>query len=202
MASALPGPLRVTTRAEASTPDAATDLRDVSERRELVERFVRDNHEFVWRCARRLGVREADVDDVVQEVFLAASKNIDSIEPGRERGYLFRTCVFASAHARRSVQRRREVVDEIRVGAEVDQRATPEQSAAESQARERLQAILDAMPEDFRVVFVLFELERVTMIDIAEMLGVPQGTVASRLRRAREIFMTQATAVHSEGEAR
>jgi RNA polymerase sigma-70 factor, ECF subfamily len=188
------GPLAMTGRAT-SIPIA--DTPDVS-RRAQIEKLVREHHAFVWRSARRLGVRDADLDDVVQEVFLAASKNVDAIESGRERGYLFRTCIYAAAHARRSLQRRREVVDDQRVIEEIDLRPTPEQSAATSEARARLQTILDAMPEDFRAVFVLFELERMTMVDIAEVLSVPPGTVASRLRRARELFMAQAAA-HLEG---
>ena len=171
--------------------------------RARVERLVREHHAFVWRSARRLGVREADLDDVVQEVFLAAAKNIASIEHGRERGYLFRTCIYVSSHARRSFQRRREVVDDERVGEELDVRPTPEQAAATSQARMRLQNILEQMPADFRAVFVLFELEAMTMVEIAEALGVPQGTVASRLRRARELFMAHASAGRrDEGEQR
>ncbi len=190
-------------------PDGAADASRIgarvsaiapAERRERIERMVRDHHAFVCRSTRRLGVREADVDDAVQEIFLTAVKHLDEIVPGSERGYLFRTCAFVSAHARRSVQRRREVVDEARVNAEVDKRLSPEQHAVRSQARARLQAILDQMPDGFGEVFVLFELERRTMVEIAEMLNLPQGTVASRLRRAREIFLTQGTNVAPAGE--
>jgi RNA polymerase sigma-70 factor, ECF subfamily len=167
-----------------------------------IERLVREHHVFVWRSVRRFGVREADIDDVVQEVFLVAAKNIDAIELGRERGYLFRTSINVAAHARRSFQRRREVVDEERLIAEIDLRPSPEQSAATSEERVRLQSILDAMSEDLRAVFVLFELESMTMADIAETLGIPPGTVASRLRRARELFMIHVGIVQRECEDR
>ncbi|MDF2691978.1 MAG: polymerase sigma factor RpoE [Labilithrix sp.] len=171
-------------------------------RRARIEQLVREHHVFVWRSVRRFGVREADIDDVVQEVFLVAAKNIDAIEPGRERGYLFRTSINVAAHARRSFQRRREVVDEERLIAEIDLRPSPEQSAATSEERVRLQAILDTMSVDLRAVFVLFELESMTMADIAEMLRVPPGTVASRLRRARELFMTHVGVLQRECEER
>ena len=193
IASALPGTLGLTVRT-ATLAVAGSDV--LAKAR--IERLVREHHAFVWRSARRLGVRDADLDDVVQEVFLAAAKNVDAIQQGRERGYLFRTCIYLSSHARRSFQRRREVVDEDRVSEERDVRPTPEQEAATSQARARLQNILEQMAPDFRAVFVLFELEAMTMIEIAEALGVPQGTVASRLRRAREIFMAQASAARRE----
>lgn len=198
IAGALPGTLGLTARtasmAIASPSDVITRAR--------IERLVRDHHAFVWRSARRLGVREADLDDVVQEVFLLAAKNIDDIQQGRERGYLFRSCIFLASHARRSVQRRREVVDEDRLSEEIDIRPSPEQAAAASQARARLQAVLEQMAPDFRAVFVLFELEAMTMAEIAEMLDVPPGTVASRLRRAREIFVAQAAIEREKGDPR
>ena len=58
-----------------------------------------------------------------------------------------------------------------------------------ARARALLDEILEAMPLELRAVFTLFELEQLTMAQIAPLLGVPQGTVASRLRRAREVFV-------------
>jgi RNA polymerase sigma-70 factor (ECF subfamily) len=55
-----------------------------------------------------------------------------------------------------------------------------------------LDGILDAMPMDLRTVFTLFELEAMTMVEIAQVLSIPAGTVASRLRRGREIFHAEA----------
>ena len=100
--------------------------------------------------------------------------------------------MHAASHSRRSVKRRREVVDDQRLEHEIDRRANPEQDAETAEARAQLQAILEEMPEEMRVVFVLFELEQFTMSEIAETLSVPAGTVASRLRRAREAFFARA----------
>lgn len=161
-----------------------------------IERLIHDHYEFVWRSARRLGVRSADLDDVVQEVFVVAARRLDDIT--HELGFLFRACMGAASHARRSVQRRREVVDETRLEHELDWRANPEQEAATAEARARLQAILEEMPEELRIAFVLFELEQFTMSEIAATLKIPAGTVASRLRRAREMFF--ALADETEGE--
>ena len=58
------------------------------------------------------------------------------------------------------------------------------------------------MPEDFRNVFVLFELECMTMTEIAHVLSIPAGTVASRLRRARELFMGLMAAEREQREGR
>ena len=83
--------------------------------------------------------------------------------------------------------RRREVH-----GAEVEDRPDESPSAEaildEKKARAMLDEILHSMSEDLRAVFVLFEIEEVQASEIAELLGIPTGTVASRLRRAREHF--------------
>lgn len=164
-----------------------------------IERLIHEHYEFVWRSARRLGVRSADLDDVVQEVFVVAAARLDEIT--HELGFLFRACLHAASHSRRSVQRRREVSDEERLALELDER-TPEQGAATAEARAQLQAILQGMPQALREVFVLFELEEFTMSEIAETLEVPAGTVASRLRKAREIFVERAADREGSKETR
>jgi len=158
--------------------------------RASLDRLAQAHYDFVWRTVRRLGLADAEVDDVVQEVFLVAARHIATIE--NERGFLFRTCQFVCSHTRRAVQRRREVADDELLEAVVDRRANPEESAAQAQTRQQLQELLDELPFDLRAVFVLFELERLTTVEIAEMLDLPSGTVASRLRRARELFTAAA----------
>ena len=175
-------------QAEKSTAIMSRSVNDGASAR--LERLIQEHYEFVWRSARRLGVRSADLDDVVQEVFVVAARRVDEIT--HELGFLFRACMHAGSHSRRSVKRRREVVDDQRLEHEIDRRANPEQDAETAEARAQLQAILEEMPEEMRVVFVLFELEQFTMSEIAETLSVPAGTVASRLRRAREAFFARA----------
>ena len=171
-------------------------------RKARFDRLVSEHYSFVWRSLRRLGVRAADLDDVVQEVFLASARNLDSIDQERERGFLFQTCVFAAAHARRTVLRRREVIDEDRLHEEVDRRARPDESAESNEARSRLQSILDQIPEELRAVFVLYELERFTMSEIANVMNLPAGTVASRLRKARELFVAKVKRADRSGDLR
>jgi RNA polymerase sigma-70 factor (ECF subfamily) len=63
-----------------------------------------------------------------------------------------------------------------------------EELVDQHRAREVLSEILDAMPLNLRTVFVLFELEQMTKTEISNVVGIPEGTVVSRLRRAREVF--------------
>jgi RNA polymerase sigma-70 factor (ECF subfamily) len=167
-----------------------TDFIDVdNERRGKFERLVRDHQAFVCRSAQYLGVPSADVEDVVQEVFILAARNLDEIR--HESAFLYQSCCFVAGHMRRRTQRCREIIDDERVHAEIDSRASPEQVAAASEARAALEMILEAMPQELSIAFVLFEIERLTMTEIAQTVGVPVGTVASRLRRARASIMVR-----------
>jgi RNA polymerase sigma-70 factor (ECF subfamily) len=151
--------------------------------RELVEHHF----EFVWRSVRRLGVPVADADDAAQEVFLVAARHLDRFPPERERAFLFGTALRVASTRRRSARRRPEELDaasDERAGVELD----PEERAELAQARPLLQEILDGMSEELRAVFILAEIEELAVREIADMLGLPQGTVSSRLRSAREKF--------------
>ena len=142
---------------------------------------------FIWRSLRRLGVPEPDVDDAVQQVFLTASRKLTSIRPESEKSFLFQTAVRVASDARRTIRRRREVLDEAT--SETPCSAPDAEAIAEMrQARATLDLILEGMPIDLRVVFVLYELDEMPSAEIAALLDVPVGTASSRLRRARAEF--------------
>jgi len=154
------------------------------------ERFralVEENSEFVWRSLRRLGVRPADVDDAVQEVYVVAARRLGDIEAGRERSFLFGIATRVASTRRRTARRRPED-GEVGLTEKPSDAPGPEELSELRQARPLLQEILDSMSDDFRSVFILAELEELSTREIAEMLGIPQGTASSRLRSARETF--------------
>ena len=156
-------------------------------------RSMVDAHfDFIWRSLRGLGVPAASVDDAAQQVFLTASQKLAAITLGSERSFLFATARGIASNARRSEQRNRELPDEEALVRRADTAPDPEQVAASSQARRILDRILDRLAEDLRTVFLLYELEGQTTAEIAVLLDVPMGTVASRLRRAREEFQAAA----------
>jgi RNA polymerase sigma-70 factor (ECF subfamily) len=142
---------------------------------------------FVWRTLRRLGVAEADLEDATQRVFLVVAQKLDGIEPDRERSFVFGTSLRVASHARRTRKRRREETFDV-TPPQVDRAPNPEDALVHRQALDQLGQILDGMPEALRMTFLLYELEQMSMIEIATMAQVPLGTVASRLRRAREHF--------------
>jgi RNA polymerase sigma-70 factor (ECF subfamily) len=149
------------------------------------------HYDFVWRSVRRLGVLPGDVDDAAQRVFLVLVAKLAEVRAGAERAFLFQTAVRVAADDRRARRRRREHDDGLD-GAEGQALAEapddPFDRLARRETREHLDRVLDAMPLDLRAVLVLFELEELTREEIAATMGLPPGTVASRLRRAKELF--------------
>jgi RNA polymerase sigma-70 factor (ECF subfamily) len=161
--------------------------------------IVDAHHDFVWRSLRRLGVASGDVDDGAQQVFLTAARKLASIRAGSERSFLFQTSLRVAADSRRTQRRRREVAEVADDERCADGAPGGEELLDLRRAREQLDRILDEMPLDLRAVFVLFELDELTMAEIAELLVLPPGTVASRLRRARAVFQEKAAATQADG---
>jgi RNA polymerase sigma-70 factor, ECF subfamily len=158
-------------------------------------RALIDRHfDFVWRSARRLGLHSADADDVAQDVFIVAARRIDEVDPERERSFLFGTLLRVAATRRRSDGRRREeLVDTLET--QLDVGLDPEELSELMSVRPLLSEILDGLPPAQRVVFVLYEMEELSLPEICELLDVPAGTVASRLRAGREAFRAAARRV-------
>ena len=169
-------------------------------REQRLRAAIDENFAFVWRTLRRFGVPAADVDDAVQQVLLVFNQKLDSVEVGKERRFLYATAMNTASNVRRGLRRRREHPDgETVIEAHVeDDAVTPEALASRRQLRTLLDRTLESMTEDRRVVFTLFELEQMTCPEIADLLDVPVGTVASRLHRARNDFRVILSELHAE----
>jgi len=144
--------------------------------------------DVLWRLVARLGVAGHSIDDVVQDTFIAASRRRADIREGQERRFLIGTAVRLSSNYRQRAHVRREVLDGERLELEASDVPDAERLLIEKHLRALLDAALAALPDAHREIFVLYELEGFSTPEIAEMLGVPLGTVASRLARARSSF--------------
>jgi RNA polymerase sigma-70 factor (ECF subfamily) len=163
-------------------------------------RAMIDQHfDVVWRSLRRLGVPPTEMDDCMQQVFLVASRKLPSITAGSEQAFFLGTALRVASDARRSRDRRREVPEDSDIQ-RADPTPLPDDLTDQKRLRELLDEVLEAMPMDLRSVFVLFEIEELSTQEIAVLLGVPTGTAASRLRRAREEF-ERLLARHTRGGA-
>jgi RNA polymerase sigma-70 factor (ECF subfamily) len=170
------------------TPEGTAD------RQLRVRSLVCDYVAFVTRTLRGSGVPDRDLDDEVQRTFIAAAHRIDDIRPGTERGFLFAVATKVAARSFRTRARRREVLN-VDAAEQLEAAATPERIADQKQTCEVFDRILAGIAPSLRSVFVLHAFEELNTRETAAALGIPLGTVASRLRRARSLLRVKIAAV-------
>jgi RNA polymerase sigma-70 factor (ECF subfamily) len=163
-----------------------------------IRRVVDLYYDQVWRSLRRLGVPEGVADDAAQQVFCVFSARSADVALDKEKSFLFGVALRIAQTERRSRARRREVNDEQMLGAFVSEAPSPERNLHDREARALLDALLERMPFDLREVFVLYEIEELTLVEIAKISEVPLGTATSRLRRARQLFEQLAASVRGD----
>jgi RNA polymerase sigma-70 factor (ECF subfamily) len=150
--------------------------------------LLRREFRNVWRALRRFGVAADATDDAAQEVFIILARKLSEVAVGQERRYLMGVAMRVAANARRNSAARQERSDGDALLAAACEIPLSDALLDQKRMRELMDVVLDSMSTDLRTVFVLFELEGFTEHEVAELLAVPIGTVASRLRRAREAF--------------
>jgi RNA polymerase sigma-70 factor (ECF subfamily) len=150
-----------------------------------LRRAVAQKSALLWRTLVRLGVRPADAEDAVQEVFLVLARHLNDVPVSAEKAFLLKTALGVASTRRRSRRRRPEQLDDTLEG-EQDGGPLPDQLVARLRLRQTLQRLLDELPSEQRSAFVLVELEGLTAPEVAHLLALPLGTVASRLRRGRQ----------------
>jgi RNA polymerase sigma-70 factor, ECF subfamily len=154
--------------------------------RSVVDDLFRAHAPFVWRTLHRMGVADADLPDLLQEVFVIVQRKLDSFdERTRATTWLFAIAARVASNYRRSARRRREsLVAETPEAA--DGTSDPEELAERRRASAHLAAALDTLSPEHRAVLVMFEIEGQSGEAIAAELGIPIGTVHSRLHHAKK----------------
>lgn len=149
--------------------------------------------DYVWNVVCRMGVRPSDAEDVVQEVFVTVHRRLGEFE-GRSRlkTWVFSIAVHFVQHYFRTHQRKpgdRATAKGTEIHVLADQRENGPASQVEQMERyDALDRVLAELDEAKRLVFVLAELEEMTLADIGEVIGTNANTVATRLRAARQAF--------------
>lgn len=145
---------------------------------------VRVHAPFVWRVLRYQGVRDTQLEDLSQEVFLVIVQSLKNFEARSSlQTWIYGVCRNVVLHARRKQARRPELLMD----------APPEQGVAETQSQDAtrraallaLQAALASVTEPKRMAFVLFEIERMPMEDVARALDCTLSAAYSKLYAAR-----------------
>ncbi|HVU52784.1 MAG TPA: sigma-70 family RNA polymerase sigma factor [Polyangia bacterium] len=168
---------------------------------ELYERHV----EFLWRNARRLGVGDDSVDDVLQQVFLVVHRRLPELSlTGSEKAWLFGVLLRVVKDHKRLLRRKSPhrflALTDPETLAD-DRGLEPDESFARAEAAALVQKWLEALDDDKREVFILAELEQLSAREIGEATNTNASTVSSRLRAARQAFEA-AAARHRKAEGR
>lgn len=153
------------------------------------EALYRAHSEFVARFLLKLGVAGQDVPDLLQEVFLVAHRRGGFVlGTAKPTTWLAEIAFRVASDRRKKTKRKPEDADSEAISLLPAAGASPGETAEARQALVRVQRALDVLSPDKRVVFVLFELEGESCDAIARALGIPVGTVYSRLHAARREF--------------
>ena len=139
----------------------------------------------VWHHLRRMGIAEADRDDLAQEVFLIIHRRLASYDRSRPlRAWLVGICTRVALHYWRTLKRR--PGDKRASPSELELAAMIAVGETDHDARTLLAALLATLDPDRRAMFILHELEGFSVPEIAELTESPTNTVYSRIRRTRD----------------
>lgn len=175
----MPEEQRSSTRAELTDPHSE------------FRRIVDEHAGFLWRTLRHLGVRERDLEDVCQDVFLVAHRRLDSFRGESSiRTWLYGIAVRLASEHRRRAHVRREIPTSEQPETEHSHH-TDGNSIENRELRTMFNQILERLDDDKRAVFVLYEIEDLDMKQVAEAVGCPLQTAYSRLHAARR-FVAEA----------
>lgn len=177
--------------------EATPDSMPVSIPRRDLARVYREHVPYVWRSLKHLGVLEADVEDVAHDVFLVVARKLDGFEERSSlKTWIYGICLRTAADYRGRAFRRREVLTgEVPAEAERSAPALQERELSGKRERSRLVDLLSGLPDEQREVFVLYEVEELTMREVAEILVCPLQTAYSRLHAARRSLRESLTEV-------
>ena len=171
--------------------------------RQRFEAVVVPHLDAAFNYARWLTRNDADAEDVVQDAAVRAFRFFSSLRGDNPRPWLL-AIVRNTWHARMAQQMTRPHATEYDETADVrpDKRLSPEALLVQRQTVDRVRQAVEELPADFREVIVLRELEGLSYKEIAAIVGVPMGTVMSRLARARERLQSLLNPTALTGEAR
>jgi RNA polymerase sigma-70 factor (ECF subfamily) len=154
-----------------------------------VEDLFRGYFQFVWRSARRLGVPMAQLDDVVQDVFLVVHRQLPSYEPRKEpRAWLFSITRRVAADHRRAVRRKLGPLPLHEEMASQDS-STPLHDAMNNERSDVILEFLATLDDKHRETFILCELEQMSAPEIADAVGASTPAVYWRIRTSRQAFV-------------
>jgi RNA polymerase sigma-70 factor (ECF subfamily) len=158
---------------------------EVGNRDERFEEMVGRQSRFMFQVAFGLLRNRQDAEDAVQEAFLKLYRGEAWLRIDNEKGFLARTVWRVALDRLPTAAQRTLDVSEMELAASGEAGISPEQSAVDKDERAVLRRLINALPEDLRQPLVLSSIEEMTSREVAEAMGIPEGTVRTRVMRAR-----------------
>jgi RNA polymerase sigma-70 factor, ECF subfamily len=150
----------------------------------LVERQSR----FVFRVVYAVLLNSSDAEDAVQETFLKLYRNHGWRQAENERAFLARVAWRTAVDLRRRLSRSTESDGSLALDQMPSLQPSPEQALTSANENAAVHALIDSLAEELRIPLVLSAMEELNSRQIGEILGIPEGTVRTRLQRARQIL--------------
>ncbi|MCR5611517.1 MAG: sigma-70 family RNA polymerase sigma factor [Clostridiales bacterium] len=154
------------------------------------ESIYRDYSRLVYWAAYKVLNSAGETEDAAQDVFLAVLKNmelVNGMSDAQLKGWLYRVAVNAALDMKR--KNTKELLSDEPLGAEVpDTGGTPEDEAVEGDTQAEVRAALDSVDAIYREPLYMFYYSGMSVIEIAEALGINEGTVKSRMARGRKLM--------------
>jgi RNA polymerase sigma-70 factor, ECF subfamily len=156
----------------------------------LFEILMRRNNQRIYRAARAIVRDEAEAEDVMQETYVLAYTHLAEFHgTARFSTWLTRIAVNEAIARARKLRRLGELDEETELNGPADDDArSPETNTSDGELRGELERAIDALPENFRAVFMLRAVEGLTVSETATCLTIPEDTVKTRLFRARALL--------------
>ena len=170
----------------ASSDEPPAKLNTSAEQANSVETLIDEFHVLIYRYAFRLCGNQADAEDLTQQTFLAAQQNLNQLrEPGKARSWLLTICRNRFLKSCRRQQPLSMSATDIEI-----EKIPSGVKPTDDFDREKLHQVVQDLPDEYRVVVLMFYFEQQSYREIAEQLGVKLGTVMSRLSRAKARLRT------------
>ena len=181
-------------------PDDAELARRIAGRDERAfEAVMREHNRMLYRLARSILKDDAEAEDAVQEAYFSAYRNIAGFRGGAKLSTWLARIVINEAYGRLRKRKAAVVVplESARIGGDsrpeegimvegTEER--PDAAALRAELRGLLERRIDALPEPFRIVFVLRDVEEMSVEEAADCLDIPAATVRTRAFRARALL--------------
>jgi RNA polymerase sigma-70 factor (ECF subfamily) len=172
----------------AGFPGMAEPSPAVDARRRKYAEYVLPDVEVLLRVAMTMTAQPADAEDLVQDTLLRAWRSLDTFDGNHPRAWLL--TILRNTHINRHRRRRPQLLDDPDRSADRGDGEEPQPSAEDIVVGRGFNAVVDAalaaLPEEFRATVLLVDVDQLTYAEAAAALGVPEGTVMSRLHRARK----------------